>query len=77
MTNKYEAESRRAQAEMHRLRSCERKAGFDTEEAAFQKGQSIYICQYCGKWHRSGWLGKLVARVRKKHELEQRKRGGK
>lgn len=44
-------------------KACERKRAYDTKEDAFQKGQQSYLCRYCGKWHRSGELGKLVARL--------------
>lgn len=58
--NKYKEESKKAQAAARRLRACESKRAYDTEEEAYQKGQTTYRCRYCGKWHRSGSFTTLV-----------------
>jgi hypothetical protein len=63
MANKYKAESRRAQKAARRLKACESKAAYATAEEAYQKGQRVYQCRYCGKFHRSGAFAKLVATV--------------
>lgn len=62
--NKYADESRRAQAERKRARACGMKVAYPSAEAAFQKGQHVYQCQYCRLWHRSGSLARLAAAVR-------------
>jgi hypothetical protein len=49
-------------------KSCTRKTAFETEAAAFQKGQRSYLCRHCGKWHRSGALTKLIVTL-SKHEI--------
>lgn len=64
MANKYRAESKAAQARRRAERSCERKHRYATEAEAQQKGQTTYACPLCNGWHRSGSLGRLVARVR-------------
>lgn len=39
-----------------RWKSCERKARFQTEAAAKQKGQRAYLCPICKHWHRTSNL---------------------
>lgn len=70
--NKYKRESRQAQAAARKLRACESKVAYDTEQEAYQKGQTVYHCRYCGKWHRSGSFTKLVRTVQK---ISDRRRG--
>jgi hypothetical protein len=48
-----------------RWKSCERKARYETEEAAYQQGQTTYRCRYCHKWHRTGGVDKLAKMLRK------------
>jgi len=63
--NKYADQSEQAQMELRRRRSCQRKKAFDTEEeAAAYPGQTPYLCRFCGKWHRTSQLVKLVKKVR-------------
>ncbi len=64
--NKYEAQAREARRANWILRSCESKVAFETEEAAYQKGQTSYKCQHCGKWHRSGAFGRFVKQLQRK-----------
>lgn len=45
---------------------CGEKRRYETEEAAFQKGQRSYHCPHCKGWHRSGQLAKLIAQVRRR-----------
>lgn len=52
-------------AALRKWKTCDRKKAYDTREAAFQKGQEVYQCRYCGKFHRSGSLSKLIATVRR------------
>ncbi len=51
--------------DFNRWKSCIRKRAYDTEAEAFQKGQSSYRCKFCGKWHRSGALTKLIVQLSK------------
>lgn len=64
--NKYAKEARQARKANRRLKMCESKVAFDTEEQAFQKNQRTYRCCYCGKWHRSGAFMALVNTLRKR-----------
>lgn len=63
--NKYEQQSREAQARRRAERMCTSKRRYDSEAAAYQKGQRSYHCPHCKGWHRSGALASLVAKVRK------------
>lgn len=63
MANKYAAFSKRAQKNRVKTKMCLNKAAYETEEAAYQKGQRSYKCKFCQKWHRSRSLMTLV----KKH----------
>jgi nicotinic acid mononucleotide adenylyltransferase len=58
--NKYEKEAKQARKANRRLRMCESKVAFESEEKAFQKNQKTYKCPHCGKWHRSGTFTTLV-----------------
>lgn len=64
--NKYAKQAKEAQQNNKRLRMCESKAAFNTEELAFQKNQKTYKCPHCGKWHRSGSFTKLVNTLKKR-----------
>jgi len=48
----------------HRWKSCERKRAYESAELARQKGQDVYLCQFCGKWHRTSGITKLLWNVR-------------
>lgn len=61
--NKYEAESRAAQAERRRKKMCEYKKAYETELAATSPTQRHYRCPYCHFWHRSAALYKLTKKV--------------
>jgi hypothetical protein len=64
--NKYAEQSRQAQWELKRRRRCLRKKVFDTEEeAAACPGQTPYLCEFCGKWHRTSQVVKLVRKCRR------------
>ena len=65
--NKYEEQSKKAQKARVKWRTCERKKAYDSEKEAEIKNQTTYRCRYCGKWHRSGSLTRLINRL-KKHE---------
>ena len=64
--NKYKSLSRRSQRMRIKKTMCTDKVAFETKESAYQKGQQCYQCKYCGKWHRSGKIAKLIAQVNKK-----------
>ena len=51
--------------DFNRWKACTRKRAFETQAEAFQKGQSCYRCKFCGKWHRSGALTKLIVQLSK------------
>lgn len=53
-------------ASFRRWRACERKTAYNSPEEAFQKGQQVYRCGYCHKYHRSGSLATLAAKVKNK-----------
>jgi hypothetical protein len=69
--NKYAAASRAAQESVRRFRACELKRAYPSEQAAFQKGQTTYLCPYCGKWHRSGSFATLVSILRRGQRLSR------
>jgi hypothetical protein len=64
--NKYRSESMAAQQAARKLKACESKASYETEDEAMQKGQDHYRCRYCGKWHRSGAFRKLVNQLKRR-----------
>jgi hypothetical protein len=45
---------------------CERKVAFDTKEEAAATNQQVYLCPYCGKYHRSAKFQKFVAKLKRK-----------
>lgn len=51
--NKYAHESRVAQKMRRVERGCLYKKAWNSPEEAVQKGQAVYHCEYCGKWHRT------------------------
>lgn len=65
--NKYEAEARASRLRRLKERSCGTKRRFPTREqaAAHNSGQVAYACRYCGGWHLTGQLSRLLARARK------------
>jgi hypothetical protein len=70
--NKYLEESRAVQRARERYNMCDRKRAFPTEAAAFQKGQTSYLCPHCNAWHRSGSLSRLVAFVKRTKPKQKR-----
>ena len=38
---------------MKAFEACLYKLAFDSEEAAKQNGMTVYMCIYCGKFHRA------------------------
>ena len=59
--NKYAKQAKEAKLKRIKKRSCEDKARFKTKDDAYQKGQEVYKCKFCGGWHRSGALAKTLA----------------
>lgn len=66
MANKYKAQSREAQAENKKIYGCSRKKAFETKEEAIWKGQAIYQCLHCDKWHRTKSVQDFVNKLRRK-----------
>lgn len=64
--NKYAAQSKASQRQRRMRRACADKKRYDTEEAAFQKGQASYKCRHCDGWHRTGQIATLAAIVKGK-----------
>ncbi|MBK5284834.1 MAG: hypothetical protein JJE25_05495 [Bacteroidia bacterium] len=64
MSDRYKKLRREARKLRRIKKSCHDKRAFDTKEAAYQKGQSVYKCPYCGKWHRSGKLNQFINYLR-------------
>jgi hypothetical protein len=58
--NKYGKLAKIARERSHRERSCESKRRYATKEEAYCKNQEVYRCKYCGGWHRSGVLFRVV-----------------
>ena len=72
--NKYARFAKTAQANNHRLRSCESKRRYITAEEATCKNQTVYKCEYCGGYHRSAAFNTFVNILRKarmRHEQKQ------
>jgi hypothetical protein len=77
MANKYDKESKKAQRKARKAHGksvCEKKKAYETREEAHQKGQEVYKCKFCKKWHRSGSLINLLAKTKKR--AERRKNSG-
>lgn len=68
--NKYAKEARIARKANLRLKMCESKVAFKSEEHAFHKNQRIYKCPHCGMWHRSGAFITLVNTLKKRSEYK-------
>jgi hypothetical protein len=64
MSNKYKALSNAAHEERRKHKMCLDKHPYETAEEAFDKHQKTYKCPYCGKWHRTGQLDRLVSLLR-------------
>lgn len=64
--NKYRAQANESRRRRKVNRMCGQKRRYDSEEAAYQKGQRSYACPHCGGWHRSGKFAELVATVKKR-----------
>jgi hypothetical protein len=63
--NKYAEQAEQARLELRRRRRCLRKKAYPTEEAAQYPGQTPYLCEFCGMWHRTTQFVKLVKKVRR------------
>lgn len=66
--NKYAAQARRLKRARYQERSCATKKRFASREEAFQVGQAIYACKFCGGWHRSGTVFQFAAELRKRRK---------
>ncbi len=65
--NKYKHLSDEARKLRSKIKMCLSKRSYETKEEAYQKGQEIYKCKHCGKWHRSGQLSRFMYHLRKGH----------
>lgn len=63
MANKYRAQSKVAQLARRRYKACESKKPFPNREAAQQHGNDVYLCRFCGQWHRTGSIAQLANRL--------------
>lgn len=52
---------------MKAFEACLYKLAFDSEEAAKQNGMTVYMCIYCGKFHRA-----IPKEVKKAHNWNYR-----
>lgn len=64
--NKYKHLSKKAQQLRSKMKMCLTKRSYETKEEAYQKGQRIYQCKHCGKWHRSGQFAKFLSDLKYK-----------
>jgi hypothetical protein len=74
MANKYDKQSKAAQRKARKAHGksvCEKKKSYETREEAHQKGQEVYKCKFCKKWHRSGSLISLLSKAKKKAERQK------
>ena len=81
MHNKYSILSEEAQAitkaakeKRREEKMCGNKTAYSTKELAFQKGQTIYKCEYCNKWHRSSQLDRLLKTLKNVNPLSGKKK---
>ena len=62
---KYKEQKEQIHEQRSREKMCLSKLAFKTKEEAFQKGQRVYQCKFCGKWHRSGQQAKFASELKK------------
>lgn len=67
MSDKYKSLRNKLHKQKAKEKMCKSKLAFETKEDAFQNGLSIYKCKYCGKFHRTNQLNKLVTLIKKSH----------
>lgn len=68
--NKYETQSKLAQESVKRLRACERKKAFKTQEQAAKTGNDTYRCQYCNMWHTTSAFKTMVNRLKRRKGIK-------
>lgn len=64
--NRYKKLQKKAQKLRAKKKMCTDKVTYDSEEEAFQKGQIVYKCKYCNKYHRSGQFASFIAKLIRK-----------
>lgn len=66
--NKYKRLAKKSREMTIKAQSCDRKKKFNNKsEAELNKGQDVYLCRFCGKWHRSGSIGRTLIKLRGKN----------
>jgi len=63
--NKYKQGSRDAQKRRRQFNDCLRKASYPSKQAAEIKGQQVYKCPHCKKWHRTTGFSRTLEAVKK------------
>ncbi len=53
-------------AQFRRWKACERKRRYETLAEARCPNQEVYICSYCGGFHRTAALTTLANKLRKR-----------
>jgi len=62
--DKYKDQKEQIHEQIRREKMCLNKLTFNTKEEAFLKGQRVYKCKFCEKWHRSGQQAKFIAELK-------------
>ncbi len=65
--NKYNHLAKEARKLRSKIKMCLSKKSYATKEEAWQKGQTIYQCRHCQKWHRSGQFTQFVQLLKSKN----------
>lgn len=72
--NKYRKQAREARQKRKQQKSCTSKVAYPTEAAAAATGGQYYHCSYCGQYHRTEKLNKLLSKVRSNRWFSRVKR---
>lgn len=68
--NRYKELSKQAQKLRSKLKMCVSKKSYETKQLAYQKGQRVYQCPHCGKWHRSGQFARFVKQLQSRRSTQ-------
>jgi hypothetical protein len=61
---KYKELKEKIRSQRSKAKMCLNKRKFKTKEAAYLKGQRVYKCKFCGKWHRSGQQARIISEIK-------------
>jgi aspartate carbamoyltransferase regulatory subunit len=61
MCDKYRNIKKKIHKAKSKHKMCLDKSQFDTKEQAYQKGMTAYKCKYCGKYHRTSEIKRLLS----------------